>query len=145
MDRYGVTVPDDPSGIFSASFASGGSEGSSLIPLTNTKPVIFAAGFYPPSVDISQASGVLLKALVLDPDGPEDIQSVEIYVDGMPTGITMLDDGSQTDDVPGDGFYVRSFTLEANSRPEGLLLLQIIAFDYAGNVSNVYPYITVEP
>jgi len=151
MDRYGVTVPDDPSGIFSASVGAAHeppslrSDGSSPVPLLNRKPVVFAAGFYPPRVDISQTSSVLLKALVLDPDGPEDIERVEIYVDGMPTGITLLDDGTQTDDVPGDGFYVRDFTLEANSRPEGLLLVQIIAFDYAGNVSNVYPYITVEP
>ncbi len=146
MDKYGPTPPDDPSGVFRASLAGGSApQGSTPIPLVNAQPVIFVGGFYPPAVDISQTSDVLLKALVVDPNGPEDIERVEIYVDGMPTGIMMLDDGSQTDDEPGDGFYVRSFTLEANSRPPGLVMLQIIAFDYAGNVSNVYPYITVEP
>ncbi len=146
MDNYGPTLPDDPSGVFRASLAGDRApQGSTPIPLVNAQPVIFVGGFYPPAVDISQTSEVLLKALVVDPNGPEDIERVEIYVDGMPTGIVMLDDGSQTDDEPGDGFYVRSFTLEANSRPPGLVMLQIIAFDYAGNVSNVYPYITVEP
>ena len=151
MDNHGATLPDDASGIFRASVGAAHeppslrSDGSSPIPLGNMKPVIFVGGFYPPAVDISQTSDVLLKALVLDPNGPEDIERVEIYVDGMPTGIMMLDDGSQTDDEPGDGFYVRSFTLEANSRPGGLVLLQIVAFDYSGFASNVYPYVTVEP
>jgi len=145
MDKYGATLPDDPSGIFHASLAGRSAPQNSPVPLVNTKPVIFVGGFYPPAVDISQTSEVLFKALVVDPNGPEDIERVEIYLDGMPTGIMMLDDGSQTDDEPGDGFYVRSFTLEANSRPPGFVMLQIVAFDYAGNVSNVYPYITVEP
>ncbi|HUT02938.1 MAG TPA: hypothetical protein VM163_03515 [bacterium] len=146
IDRCGTTTSDDATGILAASLCSGtAGERSAPLVLANSRPVIFAGGFYPPIVDISDTSNVLLKALVIDPDGQSDLERVEIYVDGMPTGIMMLDDGSQTDDTPGDGFYVRTFTLEANSRPVGIVMLQIVAFDYAGNVSNVYPYITVEP
>ena len=144
--RTNATLPHDASGIFRASLSSSnGPPEQTPIPLGNMKPVVFVGGFYPPAVDISQTSDVLFKAMVIDPNGQDDIERVEIYVDGIPTGIMMLDDGSQTDDEPGDGFYVRSFTLEANSRPAGLVLLQVVAFDYSGAVSNVYPYVTVEP
>ena len=96
-------------------------------------------------IDVSEDSEVILKALVLDADGGDDIERVEVYVDGMPTGILLLDDGTQSDDEPGDGFYIKSFDVEAGSYPAGLLLVQIVAFDRAGNASNIYPYITVEP
>ncbi|MBN1593813.1 MAG: hypothetical protein JW941_11280, partial [Candidatus Coatesbacteria bacterium] len=146
MDIHSASVPEDPSGIYQVALASSdGPSEPTPIPLGNMRPVVYVGGFYPPMIDISQTNQVLFKALVLDPNGPEDIEHVEVYVDGIPTGIDLLDDGSETDDVPGDGFYIRNFTVDAYSRPEGLLLLQVVAFDYSGAASNVYPYITVEP
>ena len=96
-------------------------------------------------IDISQDSTVTLRTLVYDPDGLDDISRVEVYLNGIPTGILLLDDGTQPDDTPDDGYFIKVFDVPANSRSEGLLLVQVIAFDRAGNISNVFPYIMVEP
>ncbi|MCD6327585.1 redoxin domain-containing protein [bacterium] len=147
IDRYGTGVQSEQleSLFLEAMNGEPTSSATGPIPLVNTKPVIFVGGFYPPMIDVSEDSEVILKALVLDADGGDDIERVEVYVDGMPTGILLLDDGTQSDDEPGDGFYIKSFDVEAGSYPAGLLLVQIVAFDRAGNASNIYPYITVEP
>ena len=145
LDRFGGSEPLDVAELLqqAAEGFSRCSKPASKGP--NARPVIFAGGFSPPLIDISKVSTVRLTAVVIDPDGNDDIERVEIYVDGMPTGVFLLDDGTQPDDIAGDNFFVRDFIIPPYSQPVGLLLLQVIAFDREGNISNVYPYVTVEP
>lgn len=145
MDRNGSRRPEHSDGVlFDSLFGDVPLEkrGSSD---ENSAPVIFAAGFYPPVVDISETCTTTLTALVFDPDGLEDVLWVELYLEGLPGGVFLLDDGTQRNDEPNDGFFIRNFTFEAYSYDQGLHFIQLVAFDQAGNISNVYPYVTVEP
>ena len=109
-------------------------------------PVIEAVDF-PATVTIPPEGGdpvpVPIVATVTDPDGPRNINRVEIQtlVEGVPTGPTfqLRDDGgfdsNSGDEAANDGRYTITFQVESTNSP-GDNVFRIRAIDRAGEVSD---------
>jgi len=86
---------------------------------------------------------VKMIVLVSDPDGPSDIDRVELFLEGgVPTGLYFNDSGVGGDDFAGDGIYTFQVVMPGGL-PGGNMTLEAVAFDKSGNSSVVYPYLTV--
>ncbi len=100
-------------------------------------PIILMAGYYNSYITASNGGNLTILAYVVDYQG--DISKVELYYQGMPTGILLKDDGTQNDFAPNDGIYGFTTYVPAIGTPMNLLL-EIVATDSQGNQSLVWPY-----
>jgi len=111
----------------------------------NQPPYIMLAGYYDTDVTYAEGGTFKMIAYVMDPDGPQDVANVELYYEGMPTGVYLLDDGASGDFGAGDQVYGLMFYLEPGQLPAGTYTLELVATDHAGNMSDMWPYLTVHP
>ncbi len=117
------------------------------------RPSIWCAGFTMyPAADYEFGVHHCISAIVLDPDGYNNLQSVKLYWDGLDLGY-FTDDGTTEDFGPGDsvvGFNLSWYGAEndpgdpeedpnSGHWPAGEILFQIRAFDQDGNVSDPWP------
>ncbi|MBN1591882.1 MAG: hypothetical protein JW941_01385 [Candidatus Coatesbacteria bacterium] len=105
-------------------------------------PRIIGGGFFGADA-IDPGDVVRIVVFVEDPDGLSDIDRVELYLEGgIPTGLSLNDDGIDGDDQAGDALFTFQTAL-----PEGLpssdMTLEVVAFDKSGNSSARYPYFTI--
>ncbi len=108
-------------------------------------PFIMLAGYY--DTDITEEEGGTFKmiAYVYDPDGPQDVVKVEIYYQGMPTGVLLYDDGQHGDFGANDQVWGFVAEVPPNTVPAGEYLLELKAFDAENNESDLWPYLTIHP
>ncbi len=121
------------------------SEGASIGDTGSQAPFIMLAGYYDTDVTYVDGGNLKIIAYVMDPDGPEDIASVELYYETIPTGVYLLDNGASGDFGANDQIYGWQANLDPYSLPAGQYRLELIARDYAGNESDLWPYLTVHP
>jgi len=108
----------------------------------DSAPVILGGGFFGRDT-VQTGDLVRIIAFVEDPDGPDDIDRVELFLEGgVPTGLLLHDDGAGGDDRAGDGLWTFQTFMPAGI-PTGNLTLELVAFDKSGNSSARYPYFTV--
>jgi hypothetical protein len=108
------------------------------VTVDNTPPTILVAGWWDTYVTSSSGGTITMVALCQD----EDVESVQIYYDGVPTGVFLVDDGTQGDQTPGDGLFTLSVAAGPGLAPAAYLL-ELVAVDQAGNESMVWPYLEI--
>ena len=85
-------------------------------------------------------------ALVLDPQGSNNLNSVEFFADGYPKGVSLLTPARNTSYNIGycglPGFYGLNLTI-GHPIPPGNYLLELSASDIDGFRSALWPYLTV--
>ncbi len=106
-------------------------------------PFILAAG-YTYSYMTTSGGVVRIEALVDDPDGVDDVETVEVFVDGYPTGLFLRNDGMDGDGAPEDNVFTYQIFLGSDVFASGRYLYELKAFDWAGNESNIWPYIEIK-
>jgi len=127
---------------------SGGSPTSTPTPTPtpaagNQPPVIWAAGLANTRLSANSRATLALWAVVIDPDGQNDIANVEVLLDGgATTGWRLADDGAHGDGAAGDMLF--GFEIDV---PSGLSVIDrfrlfIRASDRAGAVGH-WPAVTV--
>jgi outer membrane protein assembly factor BamB len=107
----------------------------------STPPVIMMAGFA--DTKITSENGGSVKILALVADSENDIKEVEVLYNGIPSGIFLKDDGTQNDGEASDGIYGLVSKVQAGI-DKGFYLVELIARDKNSNMSNIWPYITVD-
>ena len=115
---------------------------SSFIP-SEGRPTIQTATFYGSSVT-TQGGTVKISATVRDASGVSwsEIERVELFLEGQsPLGIYLWDNGMQGDEMANDGNY--TFYSGVGGLPAGQMILELVAFDKAGQRSDTWPYLTV--
>ncbi len=130
---YVSIVSDDYQGNYSAY-----SEEVSFTP-TAVAPKVMMAGYYTTYLTANKGGALTMLAYVLDPQA--DVARVELYYNGVPTGVLLKDDGASGDFSAGDGVYGLRVSVPAGLS-EGNLLLSLVATDQAGNQGMVWPYYT---
>ncbi|MBN1296146.1 hypothetical protein JXA80_05150 [bacterium] len=109
----------------------------------NQLPFIMMAGYM--DTEITWENGGVFKMLAWVWDADNDVASVEVYYDGQPTGVYLLDDGFSGDFGPGDDIYGLTFDIAPYSVPPGQYMLELRAEDQLGNMSDLWPYLTIHP
>ncbi len=106
-------------------------------------PTIYVGGYWETDLWSYCGGELTLLAYVVDPDGPEDIESVEIYYDSEPLEypVYLMDDGEHGDFGAGDGVYAVTFDVPSGV-PVGDYFFQIAATDSEGNMT-LWPYLEV--
>ncbi len=141
----GAWTPLDPIGISASSLALLGPSSSSKRRQTydGTAPIILAAGY---TYSYLNTSGgvVRFEALVDDFDGIDDVERVEVYMDGYPIGLSLNNVGECGDAVPGDKVFTFQIPLSGDIFASGAYLYELKAFDRAGNESNLWPYLEIK-
>ena len=108
----------------------------------NGAPVILGGGFFGRET-VQPGDLVKMVVFVDDPDGLSDIDKVELFLEGgIATGLYFNDEGRDGDEKAGDGVYTFQ-TFVPPGLSTGYLTLEVAAFDKSGNVSAVFPYLTV--
>lgn len=108
------------------------------------RPFIYVAGYWDTVVTESAGGQITLLAYVVDAQGTGDISTVEIFAGGVGTGVFMSDDASQGDFAANDGVYGWQLpNIQPGDIPAGQYLLEIRATDSQGNVSDLWPYLTI--
>ncbi|MBN2055241.1 hypothetical protein JW905_09985 [bacterium] len=102
-------------------------------------PMIYAAGYWDTEISTAFGGPFTMLAAVLD----EDVDTVEIYIGGAPTGALLMDDGSQGDWAANDGLYSLAIGDVGPGVPPGQFLAEIVATDLAGNQSMMWPYLEI--
>jgi hypothetical protein len=105
-------------------------------------PAVFAAGFGQTDVTFLRGGTLQILALIVDDQGTART-SVELHYDGLPTGVFLLDDGSQGDYQADDGIYGYQITLGPNQLPPNAYLFELLARDAEGKSSALWPYLEV--
>ncbi len=116
---------------------SAGKPNCTFEPPENNGPVVWAAGFG--STYLTAQSGGLftMMAAVTDPDGPNDIQEVEILYNGQPSNVYL---GKVS-----DGYYETKGGIPAFSAPEEYrLAFELEARDKNGNKSDMWPFFHIK-
>ena len=75
--------------------------------------------------------------------GPLPITEVELYYQGLPTGIRLLDNGQQEDFAAGDGVFGLTLPIDPGQLESGDYPFQLRARDAGGNISDLWPYLTI--
>ena len=111
------------------------------------EPQILLAGYWMTILGAENGGVFNMLAAV---SSQEPVQKVEIYFQGSPTGIFLLDDGNNGDFSAGDGI----FGLQA-AIPKTLLAdaglkdtkynFEIVVTDASGHQSTKWPYLTIKP
>jgi hypothetical protein len=100
------------------------------------KPYILAAGYNQTDLQVQSGGTIDILAAVTDYDGIDDIDYVELYYGGQPTGVHLNDLGG--------GLYGFTASVGENAVPVGKYLLELVAVDKDGNRSDMWPYLTVK-
>jgi len=117
-----------------------------IVGVNNSPPVILAAGFFDSQISHLEGGNLNIKALVIDPDGYDDIDYVELIIDDEKTGKFFRDDGEKSDDKAGDSLFSYMRTIFAKSMEKGLYKnYGIAAVDIMGLESTYWPYLHVVP
>jgi len=104
-------------------------------PIDPDAPRIIMAGFGDSEISESGGGNLEILAQVDDPQGLDDIKSVDIFLEnGVPTGLSLSDSGN--------GLYYFSTAIPAGI-PTGSYLIEVVAEDKSGNKSARFPYFTV--
>jgi len=111
-------------------------------PTSDSCPLILAGGFVGSVVNSSTGGSLTVMAIVDPYTGSGQIERVELYYKGIPTGILLYDDGTHGDDVAGDNTFHNTVDVGPGLTP-GNYVLEIVATDTDGNQSPVFPYVTV--
>ncbi|MBN2209392.1 MAG: PQQ-like beta-propeller repeat protein [Candidatus Coatesbacteria bacterium] len=105
-------------------------------------PIIVAAGYT--YSHLGTSGGVVrLEALVDDPDGIQDVERVEVYMEGRPIGLCLNNEGEQGDSEAGDAVFTFQIFLGGGLFASGDYLYELVAFDTAGNESDLWPYLEI--
>jgi len=115
---------------------------SSFIP-SDGRPTIQMAGLYGSSVT-TEGGTVKITATVRDAGGMSwtGIDRVELFLEGQSSlGIYLWDNGMQGDEMANDGNY--TFFSGVGGLAVGHIMLELVAFDNAGQRSDTWPYLTV--
>lgn len=104
-------------------------------------PVIQMAGYMDTNVSYSRGGEFWMLAWVDDPD--DDIETVEIYFQGQPTGVFLEDDGISGDFDKGDGLYGIKISIPEKKVCPTTIVLELKATDKTGNTSDLWPYLTI--
>ncbi len=107
-----------------------------------SRPKIHYAGFFDTEIYSQTGGDFLVLAMIVDPDGLQDIAEVQLYYGILPTGIFLHDDGEHGDFAAGDGTFGAQFNM-APGAPADEYLLNIIATDNAGHMSDIWPYLVI--
>lgn len=90
-----------------------------------------------------RGGGVEIVCIAYDLDGLDDIARIELYYQGIPTGVNLDYVAEFTDLLPLGGAFTAYLTTKSTA-PEGLYLLEARAFDKQGNESDFAPYVHLE-
>ncbi len=115
---------------------------SSFIP-SDGWPTIQMASLLGSSVT-TQGGEVKITATVRDAGGVSwtGIDRVELFLEGQsPLGVYLWDNGTQGDKVANDGDF--TFYSGVGGLAAGRMILELVAFDNAGQRSDTWPYLTV--
>lgn len=104
-------------------------------------PFIMLAGYMDTDISYQDGGTLNMLAYVTDPDSA--IASVEIYYAGMPTGVFLNDNGFSGDFGAGDGLWGLLLEIAPYTVPAGEYLLELRAMDTEGNLSDLWPYLTI--
>lgn len=107
-----------------------------------SNPALIMGGYFGETVSYSQGGDIryLIYSMGLEGIG---IEKVELYYDGLPTGVFLSDDGQQDDFGYHDGMFGLFFPCSPGLVPQGRYLLEAVGTDYFGNQSSIWPYLTV--
>ncbi len=109
----------------------------------NQRPVIVEAGFLDTTISGSEGGLFTAIAYVIDPDDMSDIESVQLYYNGSPTGLFLVDDGTSGDGAGADSLFTLQTDISPGT-PAGLHRLSMVAVDAAGDESVEWPYVEVK-
>lgn len=104
-------------------------------------PVIMMAGYMDSDISWTTGGRFRMLAWIWDPD--DDIDTVEIYFEGQPTGVFLKDDGMNGDFERSDGLFGILFDIPSEQVAPGTYVLELKAQDRMGNMSGLWPYLTV--
>ncbi len=128
-------APETPDWWLDASMQCGRYQASS-----SNGPNIFAAGFMNSRV-YSESGGTI--TLVAVTTGSIPVKEVEMYYNGLPTGVFLQDDGQHADFGPHDGVFGLIIPISEGILPPGEILIQLMARDFDGQTSDLWPYLTI--
>ena len=106
-------------------------------------PYIMMAGYMDSEISWSEGGKFHMLAYVTDYDS--SVESVELYYWGEPTGSYLYDDGRHGDFAAGDELWGLEFDVDPELVPEGDYLFELRAQDSDGNLSDIWPYLTIHP
>jgi hypothetical protein len=109
----------------------------------NHKPCIPLAGVNPNAVEIEKGGFFNITARVVDPDGIEDIDRVELRYQGVSLGIQLIDDGRHGDAEGNDGLFGAQFYWGKKTGVPGRYCIELVAVDQSGIESDPWPYLTI--
>ncbi|MBN2208477.1 MAG: PQQ-binding-like beta-propeller repeat protein [Candidatus Coatesbacteria bacterium] len=105
-------------------------------------PIVWMAGYFGSHISARLGGKLHVVAYCTDPD--DDIARVDLCYKGEPL-VPLLDDGQSQDGLAGDGIYACFREVAPGPALQArLYLLEVIATDADGNMSNVWPYVTVD-
>ncbi|MBN2054103.1 VCBS repeat-containing protein, partial [bacterium] len=113
------------------------------MPASTNPPVVILFGYWNTYITAPDGGTMTLLTAVIDNDGPADIATVELYYDGVPTGIYLADDGANGDFAAGDGVFGLVLPFPGGAVPPTSLMLQVMATDGSGATSALAPYLEV--
>ncbi|HUT03663.1 MAG TPA: PQQ-binding-like beta-propeller repeat protein [bacterium] len=99
-------------------------------------PTILSAGYGLSNVTDADGGLLTINAEVYHPLGTSKIASVEVLLNGQPTGLVLLPNGT-------DGEYSLNTEVSPGFLSAGRFLLELVATDTEGKVSDTWPYFTV--
>ncbi len=100
------------------------------------RPTILSAGYGLSNVTDADGGLLTINANVYHPLGTSKIASVEVLLNGQPTGLVLLPTGT-------DGQYNLNTEVPPGLLPAGQFLLELVATDTESKVSDIWPYFTV--
>lgn len=110
-------------------------------------PIITVGGYFDSKLYEDSFGRLTFMCHIYDPNGPDDVQSVEVLYNYQGTGLELFDDGAHNDIKLGDSIYANFIDIQpgALSGLAGSYEFQIMATDYSGNKSDVWPYMIIKP
>ena len=107
------------------------------------KPFIAVAGYYNTEIDYMAGGTLTIIAYVISPNNIP-IDKVELYYQGLPTGVYLNDSGIYGDWQAGDNIFTFTYYIPENSGLEpGIFLFELKATDIEGNSSDIWPYLSI--
>ncbi len=113
------------------------------MPLTfRSNPSLVMGGYFDKKISQSQGGNLQFLAFGLGLDGTA-VEKMEIYYDGLPTGVYLQDNGASNDFAPGDGVFGLTVPLNPGQVPQNRYLLELTGRDYFNNKTKLWPYLNV--
>lgn len=104
------------------------------------RPLVELGGYWDTALNSTDGGNLRLFALVL----ADDVITVEVYYENMPTGIYLSDNGPPDDLVAGDKLYSLSIDRIGAGLPTTKLTFELATEDAVGNQGVTWPYLVVE-